>query len=61
MTQLHLRGVQMMLEKIILQKYLKIGKGTKNVRNPHILRILFIVHFFDTLKKIGTSYDFDSV
>ena len=51
MSPLHLRGIQMMLEKIILQKYLKIGKGMKNVRNPHILRTILILHFFDTLKK----------
>ena len=30
----------MMTGKIILEKYLKIRKGMKNVRNPHILRIL---------------------
>ena len=41
----------MMLEKIKLQKYLKIRKGMKNVRNPHILRTLPILHFFDVLKK----------
>ena len=40
----------MMLGKIILQKYLKIRKGMKNVRNPHILRTLPILHFFDALK-----------
>ena len=40
-----------MLEKIKLQKYLKIRKGMKNVRNPHILRTLPILHFFDVLKK----------
>ena len=50
MNSLHLRGVQMMPEKIKLQKYLKIRKGTKNVRNPHILRTLPILHIFDVLK-----------
>ena len=43
-------GVQMMPGRIKLQIYLKIRKGTKNVRNPHILRILLILHFFDVLK-----------
>ena len=52
MSSLHLRGVQMMPGKIKLKKYLKIRKGTKNVRNPHILRTLLpILHFFDALKK----------
>ena len=51
MSSLLLRGVQMMPEKIKLQKYLKIKKGTKNVRNPHILRTLLILHIFDVLKK----------
>ena len=51
MSSLHLRGVQMMFEKKIkLQKHLKIRKGRKNVRNPHILRNLPILHFFDALK-----------
>ena len=50
MSPLHLRDVQMMPKKIILQKYLKITKGMKNVRNPHILRTLPILHFFDALK-----------
>ena len=50
MTSLHLRGIQMMLEKIKLQKYLKTRKGTKNVKNPHILCTLPILHFFDALK-----------
>ena len=36
--------------KIKLQKYLKIKKGTKNVRNSYILRIPSILHFFDVLK-----------
>ena len=49
MSSLHLRGVQMIPENIILQKYLKIRKGTKNVNNPHILRTLLILHFFDAL------------
>ena len=39
-----------MPEKIILQKYLKIRKGTKNVRIPYIFRTLSILHFFVTLK-----------
>ena len=36
--------------KIKLQKYLKVRKGTKNVRNPHILHVLSILHFYDVLK-----------
>ena len=36
--------------KIQIQKYSKIHKGTKNVRNPHILRTLPILHFFGVLK-----------
>ena len=39
-----------MPKKIKLQKYLKIRKGTKNVRNPHILHTLPILHIFDVLK-----------
>ena len=55
-------GVQMMSEKNKHQKYIKIRKGTKNVRNPHILRTLPILHFFDVLKTLfGTSYVFDIV
>ena len=50
MSSLLLRGVQMMPEKIKLQKYLKIKKGTKNVRNPHILRSLPILHLFELFK-----------
>ena len=53
MISLHLRGVQMMPEKIKLQKYLKIRKGTKNVRNLNILRNLPILNFFDVLKFCG--------
>ena len=41
-----------MPRKIKLQKYLKIIKGTKNLRNLHILRTLPILHIFDVLKKI---------
>ena len=37
----------MMHGKIILQNYFRIQKGTKNVRNPHILRTLLILHFID--------------
>ena len=44
-----------MFEKIKLKKYLKIRKGTKNVRNPHILRTLSILHFFDALNFFGES------
>ena len=61
MSSLLLRGVQMMPEKIKLQKYLKIKKGTKNVRNPHILRTLLILHIFDVLKKIWDSILLDIV
>ena len=41
----------MMPEKIILKKYLKIRKGKKNVKNPHILHTLptFIPHILCTL------------
>ena len=52
MSSLHLRGIHMMPKKIKLQKYLKIRNGTKNVKNPHILRTLPILHSFDALKKI---------
>ena len=34
-------------------KILKIKKGMKNVRNPHILRTLPILHFFEFLKFFG--------
>ena len=51
MSSLHIRVVQIIPRKIKLQKYLKIRKGTKNVRNLHILRTLPILHFFDALKK----------
>ena len=40
----------MISEKIQIQKYKKINKGTKNVRNPHILRTLPILHFFSLFK-----------
>ena len=52
MSPLHFRGVRMMPKEIILQNYFKIRKCMKNVRNPHILRTLPILHFFDALKKI---------
>ena len=39
-----------MAGKIIIKKYLKIRKGAKKVRNPHILYTLIILHFFDALK-----------
>ena len=39
----------MISEKIKLKKYLRIKKGTKNVRNAHILRTLSILHLFDVL------------
>ena len=32
-----------------------------NVRNPHILRTLPFLQFFDTFKKFWTSYGFDIV
>ena len=35
--------------KIKIQKYKKINKGTKNVRIPHILCTLLILHFFELL------------
>ena len=50
MISLHFRGVQMMPGEIILQKYFKIRKGTKNVKSPNILRILPILYFFHALK-----------
>ena len=34
----------MISEKIKIQKYEKINKGTKNVKNPNILRTLPILH-----------------
>ena len=34
-----------MPKKIKIQKYLKISKGTKNTKNPHILRTLPFLHF----------------
>ena len=36
--------------KIQIQKYSKIYKGTKNVKNPHILRTFLIIHFFGIFK-----------
>ena len=51
----------MISEKIQIQKYWKIHKGTKNVRNPHIVRTLPILHFFGVLKFFETSYGFDVV
>ena len=36
-----------MPRKIKIQKYLQITKGMKNVTNPHILRALPILHFFE--------------
>ena len=36
--------------KFQMQKYEKIRQGTKNVRNPHILRTLVNLHFFEVLK-----------
>ena len=47
---LHLEGGEMISGKIQIQKYEKINKGTKNVRNPHILRTLQILHLFGVLK-----------
>ena len=38
-------GVPVMPEKIKLQKYLKIRKGTENMWNPYILRTIPILHF----------------
>ena len=43
----------MISEKIKIQKYEKINKGTKNVKNPHILRTLPILHFFELFKNFG--------
>ena len=36
--------------KIQIQKYKKINKGTKSVRNPHIHRTLPILHMFEVFK-----------
>ena len=47
---LHLEGGQIISGKIEMQKYSKIHKGTKNVKNPHILRSLPILHFFGLFK-----------
>ena len=52
MSSLHLRGVQIIPEKVKLPKYLKIRNSTKNVWNPHVLHTLSILHFFDILKNI---------
>ena len=41
--------------KIKIQKYYKISKGTKNVRIPHVLYTLPILHFFELFK---TFWDF---
>ena len=43
----------MISEKIQIQKYSIISKGTKNVRNPHILRTLSFLHFFEVFKNFG--------
>ena len=44
--------------KIEMQKYYKIHMGTKNVRNPYILRTLPILHFFEILKiNLGVHMD----
>ena len=43
----------MMPEKIILKKYLKIRKGKKNVKNPHIRRTFPILHNNELLKNFG--------
>ena len=43
----------MISEKIKIQKYLKIRKGTKNVKNPHIFRTLCILHFLELFKNFG--------
>ena len=50
MSSLHLRGSQMIPGKIKHKNYLKIRKGTNNVRKPDILRTLPILHFFEILK-----------
>ena len=47
---LHLGSGEMISGKIQIQKYKKIHKSTKNVRNPHILRTLPILHFFRLFK-----------
>ena len=47
--------------KIEMQKYSKIHKGTKNVKNTHILRSLPILHFFGLFKFFGASYGLDVV
>ena len=47
---LHLGSGEMISRKIQIQKYKKIHKSTKNVRNPHILRTLPILHFIGVFK-----------
>ena len=47
---LYLGGAEMIFEKIEIQKYKKIQQGTKNVRNPHILRTLPILNFIGVSK-----------
>ena len=37
--------------KMEMQKYEKMHKGTENVRMPHIVRTLPILHFFALFKK----------
>ena len=49
-SPLHLEGGQMIFGKIEIEKDKKIHKGTKNVRNPHILRTLRNLHFFGLFK-----------
>ena len=46
-SSLYFDGVQLIPEKIKIQKYKKISKA-------HILRVLRILHFFDFLKKFVT-------
>ena len=47
---LHLGNGEMISGKIQIQKYEKFHKSMKNVRNPHILRTLPILHFFGLFK-----------
>ena len=47
---LHLQSGQMISGEIEIEKYSKIHKGRKNVRNPHILRTLPNLHLFGLFK-----------
>ena len=59
---LHLKVVVLMPQKIENQKYLKISKGMKNVRIPHILCTLSNLDFLDFYSFLKlTSHGLDIV